>query len=72
MESVKFDAMKFFRPEAALDQVEKQAKSYVGFIPNAEMRQMTEAFNTAGFEFARAQISATRSFGEAVQKAFQI
>lgn len=72
MQTEKLDLDRFFKPEVALEHVEKQAKSYVGFIPNAEIRKMTEAFNTAGFEFARAQITATRSFGEAMQKAFLI
>ena len=72
MQTEKFDITRFFRPEVALEQAEKQAKSCVGFIPNAEVRKVAETVNTAGFEFARAQIAAARAFGETVQKAFQI
>lgn len=72
MDAAKFDMTRFFRPEVALEHAEKQAKSCTGFIPNADVRRMAETVNTAGFEFARAQLSAARAFGETVQKAFQI
>lgn len=72
MDATKFDVTRFFQPEVVLEHAEKHVKNCTGFIANSDFRKMTETFSTASFDFARSQLSAARTFGETVQKAFQI
>lgn len=72
MDATKFDFTKFFDPIAAIEQAEKNTKSCTGFITDSTARTATESLTDAGFQFARAQATATQAFGEAIKKVFQI
>lgn len=58
-----------FDVDAALEQIEKNAKMATEMIVDKKSREMAEAVTTAGMAFARAQAQAVKVYGDAVKKA---
>jgi hypothetical protein len=63
----KFDAAKLFDVTAALDQIENNSKTALGYIPDAKSRDIAQNLVEASMEFARAQAQAAQKFAESVK-----
>jgi hypothetical protein len=63
----KFDAAKLFDVTTALDQIENNSKTALGYIPDAKSRDIAQNLVEASMEFARAQAQAAKKFTESVK-----
>jgi hypothetical protein len=63
----KFDTKKLFDADAAINNLEDQASTATGYITDTKVRDMVNMVNSATFAFARAQIEAAKTYGEAVK-----
>lgn len=68
----KFDPAKLFDVDAAISQMEEANGKAVALITDKKAKELAETISAASFEFARAQASAAKAYGEAVKKALQI
>lgn len=57
-----------FDVDAALEQIEKNAKMATDMIVDKKSREVAQTITQASMEFARAQAAATKAFAEAVKK----
>jgi hypothetical protein len=62
-----FNASKLFDVDAALDQIESNSRTALGYIPDQKSREIAQNINEASIAFIRAQAQAMRTFGEAVK-----
>ena len=67
-----FDVTKMLDASAAIEQIEKNAKTAIALIPDAKSREIAQTISTASIEFARAQAAAVKAYGEAVKKVVQV
>lgn len=65
----KFDLAKMFDVDSAITNIEKSNKVITALIPDQRVRAVAENINAAGCELIRAQMSAAKEFGTAVNKA---
>jgi hypothetical protein len=63
---------KAFDMEDVITNLERNTKSCVDFIYPETARTFAQTMTGAGFEFARAQMAATRALHDGVRRAFQI
>lgn len=68
----KFDIAKMFDVDAAITQMEEANGKAVALITDKKAKSIAETISSASFEFARAQATAVKAYGEAVKKAIQI
>ena len=68
----KFDVAKMFDVDAAISSMEQANQKALALITDKKAKSIAETVSAASFEFARAQASAAKAFGEAVKKAIQI
>ena len=68
----KFDVAKLFDVDAAIASMEQANQKALALITDKKAKSIAETVSAASFEFARAQASAAKAFGEAVKKAIQI
>ena len=64
-----FNFAKMFDVDAALDQIESNSRTALGYIPDHKSREIAQTINDASIAFIRAQAQAMRAFGEAVKSA---
>jgi len=67
-----FDVTKLLDASAAIEQIEKNTRTAIDFIPDAKSREMAESITMAGIEFARAQAVAAKAYADAVKQAIKI
>ena len=67
-----FDVTKIMDASAAIEQIERNTKTAIGFIPDAKSREMVEAITMASIEFARSQALAAKLYADAVKQAVKI
>lgn len=67
-----FDVAKLFDIDSALTKLEEGTKSATALITDKKARDLVETIYSAGFEFARAQAVAAKTYGEAVKKAVKV
>ena len=67
-----FDVSKLMDASAAIEQIEKNAKTAIALIPDSKSREIAQTITAASIEFARAQAIAVKAYGEAVKKAVQV
>jgi hypothetical protein len=65
----KFDAAKLFDVTNALDQIESNTKTALGYIPDAKSRDIAQVLVEASMNFAREQAQAAQKFAESVKSA---
>ena len=58
-----------FNVEAIVDQTEKSMASVLTYLPQAEIKETLLTLNAANANFARANLVAAKSFGQAFQTA---
>ena len=62
-----FNLAKMFDVDSALDQIESNTRTALGYIPDHKSREIAQTINDANLKFIRAQAQAMRDFGEAVK-----
>lgn len=62
-----FDVTKLLDASAVIEQMEKNAKMVIGFVPDAKSRETLEALTAASIEFARSQALASKTYAGAVK-----
>ena len=67
-----FDMTKIMDASAAIEQIERNTKTAIGFIPDAKSREMVQAITDASLEFARSQALASKLYADAVKQAVKI
>ena len=67
-----FDVTKIMDASAAIEQIERNTKTAIGFIPDAKSRELVQTITEASIEFARAQAIAAKSYVDAVKQAVKI
>lgn len=60
-----------FNVESLVDQTEKSVASALTYLPQAEIKETLLTLNSANANFARANLIAAKSFGQAFQTAAQ-
>ena len=68
----KFDPAQIFDVEAALDQMQNNSRTALGYVPDARSRDMAQTIINASISFARAQIQAAQAFAESVKSVMTI
>lgn len=68
----RFDPARMFDVEAALDQMQHNASTALGYVTDARSRDTAQTIVDASIAFARAQAQATQAFVEAMKSAISI
>lgn len=68
----KFDVTKMLDADAALDQLQNNARTALGYVIDARSRDMVQTIVDANIAFSRAQIQATQQFVQAIRSAIAI
>jgi hypothetical protein len=68
----KFDVTKMLDADAALDQMQNNARTALGYVTDARSRDMAQSIVDASIAFSRAQIQATQQFVQAMKSAIAI
>lgn len=63
---------KLFEIDTMIDNMEKNANSFVGLVWPDQARDFAKLMTNTSFQFARAQVAAVRELGDGVKKALQI
>ena len=67
-----FDVTKIMDASAAIEQIERNTKTAIAYIPDAKSREMVQAITEASLEFARSQALAAKLYADAVKQAIKI
>jgi hypothetical protein len=67
MDLTKFDVTKMFNVDTALDQIQSNTQTALGYIPDAKSREIAQSVVDASIEFARAQAQAAQKFADSVK-----
>jgi hypothetical protein len=68
----KFDVTKMLDADAALDQMQNNARTALGYVTDARSRDMAQSIVDASIAFSRAQIQATQQFVQAMKSVMTI
>jgi hypothetical protein len=63
----KFDPAKMFDVENALDQMQNNSRTALGYVTDKRSRDIAQTVVDASIQFSRAQVQAAQAFAEAVK-----